>query len=587
MLRTIVIAVISALLSPAPVAAAPGPGTNYAVDDAFTSPRTAWWRDAKFGMFVHFGDYSGWGGEYRRPDGTICRDAEWIRLRCEIPWPEYEAAAKKFNPAKFDAGAIVKLAKDAGQKYLVVTSKHHDGYAMWPTKVNKWNLRDTSAFDPNRDILAELKQAADAAGLKFGLYYSINDWHTTGTADNYAQYKKDMHAQLKELMTAYHPDLMWFDGQGQPWWSLADGEELQSYLHGLNPNLIINDRVTKSRGIVDGDYETPERQANIPAAPIAAVPWESCVTTSDRWGWARYDTNFKSSSVLTRYLLDIVGRDGDFLLNVGPDDTGVIPKGAQDSLRGVGQWLRANENSQAVYGATYTGLVADPAWGAVSRKGDKLYLSVYDWPDVGKLHLSTLDKFGITGARVLGSDQAVGWAAAGDGFDLTPSGAATGPIATVIELTITTPAAVPGSGTGLKAQYWKNTTFSGTPEVTRVEPALNFAWRTKGSPAPSIPADGFSARYTGFVQPQFTGEHTFLTVSDETVRVWVDGKLVIDNATPHGPAVNKAAVTLQAGKKYSIRVDYTESTGEAYLKLLWANPNRKQRVIPAAQLYPA
>src|SRR3954466_8825020 len=125
---------------------AAGPGTNYAVDDPFTSARTAWWREARFGMFVHFGDYSAWGGEYTRPDGTVCRDAEWIQNRCSIPWHEYEAAAAKFNPSKFDGAAIAKLGRDAGQKYVVITAKHHDGYAMWPTKVNTWNLRDHSSF---------------------------------------------------------------------------------------------------------------------------------------------------------------------------------------------------------------------------------------------------------------------------------------------------------------------------------------------------------------------------------------------------------------------------------------------------------
>src|SRR3954471_7897214 len=165
-------AVIVAGLLPGVAAAtaaqkAAGPGTNYAVDDPFTSPRTAWWREARFGMFVHFGDYSAWGGEYTRPDGTVCRDAEWIQNRCSIPWPEYEAAAAKFNPSKFDGAAIAKLARDTGQRYVVITAKHHDGYAMWPTKVNTWNLRDHSSFDRSRDLLAELKQGADAQGLRF------------------------------------------------------------------------------------------------------------------------------------------------------------------------------------------------------------------------------------------------------------------------------------------------------------------------------------------------------------------------------------------------------------------------------------
>jgi alpha-L-fucosidase len=572
-------------LLPAPVnaAAAPGPGTNYAVDDPFTSPRMAWWRDATFGMFIHFGAYSYWGGEYRKPDGTVCQDAEWIVNRCRIPWPEYEAAARRFNPSKFDGNAIAKLAKDAGQKYIVITAKHHDGYAMWPTKANPWNLRDHSSFDRNRDILAELKRGADAQGIKFGLYYSINDWHHPGARDDYPAYKRNMYQQLTELVTTYHPASLWFDGHSPKWWTLAEAEELQAYLRSLDPNLVINNRVGKRR-IVDGDHHTPERHQNIPLAQVDGAPWESCITTSDRWGWARYDTNWKSSTTLTRFLLDIIGRDGNMLLNVGPDDTGVVPAEAASRLRGVGAWIAAHQES--VYEATYTGLAADPAWGAVSRRSDKLYLSVYDWPAPGApLHLTVKAPFEITSARVLGSADPVSWRAAGDGFDIVPSGAATNATATVIELTTVLPAAGGGTGTGLTGKYWTNPTFSGTPTVTRTDRALNFAWRQKGSPAPAIPVDNFSARWTGFVQPQFTGAHTFLTVSDETVKVWVDGKVVVDNSTPHAPAVNKGTISLEAGQKYAIRVDYTDRTGEAYLKLLWANPYRKQRIIPTSQLY--
>ncbi|HEU4423007.1 MAG TPA: alpha-L-fucosidase [Pilimelia sp.] len=585
------LAVVVSLAPQAPASAAvraAAPGTNHAVDDPFTSSRTAWWREARFGMFIHFGDYSYWGGEYTRPDGTVCQDAEWIKNRCSIPWPEYEAAARRFNPARFDANAIVQLAKDAGQRYIVITAKHHDGYAMWPTRTNPWNLRDHSSFDRSRDILAELKQAAEAQGIRFGLYYSINDWHHPGTANNHAEYKQNMYAQLRELMTNYRPAVLWFDGHSPDWWTLAEAEQLQVMLRGLNPNIIINDRVGKSRGTVDGDHETPERHQNIPTANLDAAVWESCVTSTDRWGWARYDTNIKSSSMLTRFLLDIVGRDGNYLLNIGPDSNGVVTPLQANALRGIGRWLGTAQQSLAVYGATYTGLVADPAWGAVSRRSDKVYLSVYDWPAAGTpLHLTTRDSFGITAARVLGSTQAVTWRAAGDGFDITPSGARTNDIATVIELTITTPSQVTGNGAGLAAQYWTNSSFSGTPAVTRTDRSLNYAWRTGGSPAPTIPVDNFSARWTGFVQAQFTGNHTFLTVSDDTVKVWVDGTVVIDNSTPHGPTVNKGTIRLQAGQRYAIRVDYTERTGEAYLKLLWSNPNRKQRIIPTSQLYPA
>jgi alpha-L-fucosidase len=217
------------------------------------------------------------------------------------------------------------------------------------------------------------------------------------------------------------------------------------------------------------------------------------------------------------------------------------------------------------------------------------FLGLMAWPAGGApLHLvANDDSFSITGARVLGSGAPVTWKASGDGFDITPSGPATNPVATVLELTVRLPEGVGGNGTGLAGRYWTNPDFSGTPALTRTDRTLNFAWRAKGSPAAGIPADNFSARWTGFVQPQFTGTHTFQTISDETVRVWVDGRLVIDSSTPHGPRLDKGTISLQAGRRYSIRVDYTERTGEAYLKLQWSNPNRRQRIIQTSQLYPS
>jgi alpha-L-fucosidase len=578
------VAVLSLGLLSAPASAAPG--DNYAVDDPFTSQRTQWWRDSAFGMFIHFGTYAQWGGEYKKPDGSVCRNgnAEWILERCKIPMNQYEASAKKFNPASFDAAAIVKLAKDAGQKYIVITSKHHDGYAMWPTKVNKWNLRDHSSFDKNRDILAELKAEGDKQGVKLGLYYSILDWHNPNYANNMPKYRQEMNAQLKELVDSYKPAVLWFDGQWGKW-TAPEGEALESYVRGLDPTVIINNRVGKKR-ITDGDYGTPEQM--IPGAPVDGQPWESCMTINKSWGYTNWNNEWKSTTELTRNLINIAGRGGNYLLNIGPDPAGRVPQPSVDRLRGMGAWLAANGQGAAVYNARYPGLVAPPSWGAASlASGGKLYLSVYSWPGAGKpLHLKALDPFTITGARVLGSDQAVTWKAAGDGYDITPSGSSTNSLATVIELSISTTAPQAGSGTGLRAQYWDNPSFSGTAKVTRTDPTLNFAWRAKGSPAAGIPTDNFSARWTGFVQPEYTDTYTFLTVSDDTVKVWIDGKVVIDNTSPHEGAVNKATVSLQAGKQYSIRVDHTDRGGEAHLKLLWASPNVGQQIVPASQLYP-
>ncbi|MFI9256275.1 alpha-L-fucosidase [Streptomyces sioyaensis] len=570
---------------------AAGPGTNHATDDPFTAPRTAWWRQGRFGLFLHFGAYSNLEGEYTRPDGTVCRNAEWIKRECRIPDEAYERQAATFNPSAFDAEAIVRAAKDAGQRYIVITAKHHDGYAMWPTKQNTWNLRDHSAFDPHRDILAELKKAADAAGIGLGFYYSIWDWHDPDFAapETFPRYKKRMYGQLKELIDNYDPALLWFDGEWDTdnpanHWSRRDGADLQAYLHALNPRLIVNNRVGK-RELVDGDFGTPEQE--IPAEPVDGQLWESCMTLNDHWGFARYDSNWKSPATVLRNLLAVTSRGGNYLLNVGPDRLGRLPQPAVDRLRAAGRWLAADGQGAAVHGAGHTGLVAAPSWGAVSRRGNELYASVTSWPSAGSaLHLSARSPFAITSARVLGSAQQVKVTPAGDGFDLTPSGAAPDPLASVIRLTIRPPAAAPaGTGTGLTAQSWANDSFTGPPAVTTVDPTVNKSYRFDGSPDPKIPVDHFSTRWTGSIQPRFDETYTFTTVSDDTVRLWIDGTLVIDNVTPHGPKADKGTVTLKAGHRHRIRIDHTEQAGEAYLKLLWSSPSQSQQIVPQRQLY--
>ena len=246
-------------------------------------------------------------------------------------------------------------------------------------------------------------------------------------------------------------------------------------------------------------------------------------------------------------------------------------------------------NSVAVYGAGYTGLVASPSWGAVTRKGNKLYLSVYQWPSSGgSLHLSAQAPFGVTGARVVGSGSSVTVRSAGDGFDFTPTGSATSPIATVIEADITPPApTATGGGTGLHADFFSNSTLSGTPAASRTDSTVNYAWRGEGSPAANIPTDNFSSRWTGSIEPRFSEPYTFTTVSDDGVRLWVDGQLLIDHWDPHSVAVDQGSITLAAGRRYDIRLEHNELGGEAYMKLLWSSPNTPQQIVPTSQLRPA
>ncbi len=584
--RTILASILLLLtMFVAPVSAQAAPGDNYVPDDAFTSPRTQWWRDSHFGMFIHFGLYSAYRGQYTRPDGSVCRDAEWIKRQCAIPWNEYEAKAATFNPSGFDANAVVGAAKAAGQKYIVITIKHHDGFAMWPTAVNNWNIRDRSPFQ--RDILRELATAAQAQGVKLGFYYSIWDWHDPDAqpgATNYGAYVNRMKAQLRELLTNYGTIAeLWFDGEWENPWTAQQGALLEEYVRGLSPSTIVNNRVGLRR-IADGDFGTPEQE--IPATPTDGQLWESCMTINDHWGFAVYDTNFKSTATLTRNLIGIAASSGNYLLNVGPDERGVIPQPSVDRLTGIGNWLAAN--GSAVYNAGYTGLVNRPSWGVVSRSANKLYASVYTWPASGApLHLSATTGFSITGARVLKTGAAVSVTAAGDGFDLRPTGSAPDPIASVIVLDIAPQTAAPiGTGTGLTAQFWNNTTFSGAPALTRVDPTVNAHWRFNGSPAAAIGVDNFAGRWSGLIQPRFTERYTFTTLSDDTVRLWVNGQLLISNLTPHGSAIDKGSITLTAGQRYAITLEHTENGGEAAVKLFWSSPNTAQQIVPASQLYP-
>ncbi|WP_239313679.1 alpha-L-fucosidase [Plantactinospora mayteni] len=573
---SLLVAMAATIVIPsAPVAAAPG--DNYVVDDALSGTRTRWFDEARFGMFIHFGPYAVYQGQY----GT-CREVEWIKRQCNIPWSDYEAKAATFRPTSFDANAIVQMAKQAGQKYIVITSKHHDGFAMWPTSVNRWNLRDHSGF--SRDLLRELKDAATANGIKLGFYYSIWDWHDPDFVANFPAYVTKMKAQLQELVTNYDPALLWFDGEWAETnptnpWSEQNGEDLERFVRAISPQVVTNNRIGKRR-LVDGDYGTPEQA--LAGSPPSAQLQETCMTINNTWGYAAWDTNFKSPTQLVRDLAHLTSNGANLLLNIGPTPTGTVTAGQSAALNGVGTWMTTN--GAAITGAGYTGLVGQPTWGKVTRKGNKLYLVVNNWATT--LHLSQRSPFTVTGARVLGSASPVSVRPSGDGYDFLPSGGATNVIATVIEADITTPTpAAVGTGSGLKAEFWNNATFTGAPAVTRTDPTVNYAWRFSGSPAPSIGTDNFASRWTGSIEPRYSERYTFTAVSDDTIRLWIDGQLIIDNTVPHAPTVDQGSVTLTAGR-HDIRLEQTDQGGSAYMKLIWSSPNTPAQIVPRSQLYP-
>ena len=357
--------------------------------------RMEWWRDARFGLFIHWGLYSIPAGEWNGKTNY----AEWIRNNAEIPIKVYDKFVNEYNPVKFDARQWVKMAKDAGMKYIVITSKHHDGFCNFDSKYTDFDIMSTPF---KRDVLKELADAAHQAGIKIGFYYSIMDWHnpnylprrpweTDRSAegadfDTYVQYMKN---QLHELLTNYgEVSVLWFDGEWENTWNNKYGKEIYDYVRKLQPKIIVNNRVSVGRNGLEGfskdeemigDYGTPEQE--IPATGISGVDWETCMTMNDHWGYNKRDNDWKSSKELIRMLADIASKGGNYLLNVGPTSEGVFPPAAVKRLKEIGDWMKIN--GESIYG-TEASPFSELKWGRATMKqfGDesKLYLHVFDWP---------------------------------------------------------------------------------------------------------------------------------------------------------------------------------------------------------------
>ena len=363
--------------------------------------RMQWWREARLGMFIHWGVYSIPAGTYK--DKQISGIGEWIMENGDIPVAEYEKYAKQFNPVKFNAGQWVQIAKNAGMKYIVITSKHHDGFCLWDSKVSKYDIMDTATF--KRDILKELSVACKKHGIRLCFYHSIMDWHHpdaqapfypsyndgSRTNPNFSRYVKTyLKPQLKELITNYGPlGVMWFDGEWIKDWTEPQGIDLYNYIRSLQPDIIINNRVGKGRksmqgmtkeGYFAGDFGTPEQE--IPPTGLPGVDWETCMTMNDTWGFKSYDNNWKSKEDLLRKLVDIASKGGNFLLNVGPTSEGLIPQASVERLAAMGEWM--TRNSESIYGTTASPFEKLP-WGRCTAKPGKLYLHVFDWPKNGEL----------------------------------------------------------------------------------------------------------------------------------------------------------------------------------------------------------
>jgi alpha-L-fucosidase len=356
--------------------------TSRAAPDPAKEERLKWFRQAKYGLFIHWGLYAIPAGEWngKRSIGL----GEWIMNRTPIPVRDYETLAARFNPVKYNADDWVKLAKDAGMKYIVITSKHHDGFAMFKSKVSSYNVVDATPF--KRDILKELADACARQSMPLGFYYSQSqDWHEKNGAGNdwdfgpddkkdYDEYLRGKaEPQVREILTGYGPvALIWFDTP-----RMMTGDRAQRFadiVRTLQPRTLIDGRLG-----TEGDYRSTGDNVIPPEASSEA--WETPATVNDTWGYRTDDTNWKSAGQITFKLIDIVSKGGNYLLNVGPMADGVIPQPSQDVLRTVGRWLKMN--GDAVYGANATPFGEElgeaSAKGAKDVRGNPLMYPQTEW----------------------------------------------------------------------------------------------------------------------------------------------------------------------------------------------------------------
>ncbi len=364
--------------------------------------RTEWWREARFGMFIHWGIYA------VPADATDLQGkkkiAEWYMSNKQMQVRDYEKLAAQFNPVKFDARRWVKTAKDTGMKYIVITTKHHDGFCMFDSKLTDYCITKATPF--KRDPLQELAAECRRQGIRLCFYHSIMDWHHPdylprrpweaqtrpvggGNLDRYIEY---MQGQLRELLTNYGPiGVLWFDGGWEHSAQEFHARVVNALIRSLQPSILIN-----NRNCLPGDFMTPEQFVPAQGLPPGRL-WETCMTINDTWGYAKNDNNWKPAELLIRTLIDTASKGGNFLLNVGPTAEGEFPEAINDRLARLGEWMKVN--GESIYGTSRSPFRTLSFNGRVTAKGNTLYLHVFSWPEA-RLELTGLETRVLT-ARAL------------------------------------------------------------------------------------------------------------------------------------------------------------------------------------------
>ncbi|MEI6074666.1 MAG: alpha-L-fucosidase [Verrucomicrobiota bacterium] len=449
--KQIVFTIVLALAAGKSVAIAQTNKTDKIETKEQRDARMGWWREAKFGMFIHWGVYSVPAGYYH--DKPVAGIGEWIMNKGKIPMAEYQQFAKEFNPVKFDAQAWVKAAKEAGMKYIVITSKHHDGFAMFDSKASPWNIVQASPY--GKDPLKDLAAACRDNQVKLGFYYSqAQDWNNGGAAaggkwDPAQEHSMDDYIdkiavpQVKEILSNYgeFPAVLWWDTPRDM--NKDRAQKLYDAVQALRPNMIMNNRLG---GGFKGDTETPEQK--IPAKGFPGRDWETCMTLNNTWGFKRDDNNWKSTQTLIRNLCDIASKGGNYLLNVGPTSEGLIPQPSLERLAEVGAWMKIN--GEAIYGTTATPFGSELGaavkakdgyghettvssgndWRCTSKPG-KIYVEIFNWPATQKLELPGLQSK-VTNAYLLADHKKVETESSATGVTLNLPANAPDKIASVV-----------------------------------------------------------------------------------------------------------------------------------------------------------